>query len=71
MTELYLRHARNIRDTSNYKIGELRKDLKALAEKAVPDSVQLRRQSLRLLGLYARREGQVDAQGGAIFSARR
>lgn len=39
MTELYLRHAKKIRDTSNYKISELRKELKVLAEKAVPDSV--------------------------------
>jgi len=39
MTELYLRHAKKIRDTANYKIGELRKDLKALAEKAVPDDL--------------------------------
>ena len=39
MTELYLRHAKKIRDTSNYKIGELRKELKVLAEKTVPDSV--------------------------------
>ena len=39
MTELYLRHAKKIRDTSNYKIGELRKELKILAEKTVPDSI--------------------------------
>lgn len=39
MTELYLRHAKKIREASNYKISDLQKDLKALAEKAVPDSV--------------------------------
>jgi len=39
MTELYLRHAKKIRDTASYKIGELRKDLKALAGKAVPDEL--------------------------------
>ena len=39
MTKLYLRHAKKIRETPNYKISELRKDLKALAEKAVPENV--------------------------------
>ena len=39
MTELYLREAKKIRDTTNYRIRDLRKDLRALIEKAVPDNV--------------------------------
>ncbi len=38
-TELYLRHAKKIRETRNYKIKTLREDLADLVDKAVPDSV--------------------------------
>lgn len=39
MTELYLRHAKKIRETTKYSIKSLRSDLASLVEKAVPDSV--------------------------------
>ena len=39
MTELFLRHAKSIRDDSNYAVKGLRKDLKGLINRAVPDSV--------------------------------
>jgi hypothetical protein len=39
MTDLYLRHARTIRESTNYTIKALRNDLAALVEKVVPDSV--------------------------------
>jgi hypothetical protein len=39
MTELYLKHAKKIRETSNYSIKELRTDLALLVTKVVPDSV--------------------------------
>ena len=38
-TNLYLRHARMIRETPKYNINALRMDLRVLSEKAVPDSV--------------------------------
>jgi hypothetical protein len=39
MTELYLKHAKEIRDKNGYAIAALRTDLRALAMKVVPDSV--------------------------------
>lgn len=39
MTGLYLHHAKKVRDTENYRVGDLRNDLKELAETAVPDNV--------------------------------
>lgn len=39
MTEIYLRHAKKIRGNANYAIKELRKDLRELIDKVVPDSV--------------------------------
>ena len=39
MTEIYLRHAKRIRDDASYAIKDLRKDLQTLIDKAVPDSV--------------------------------
>ena len=39
MTELYLRHAKKIRESNKYAIKGLRADLAALAEKEVPDGV--------------------------------
>ncbi|WP_018099620.1 DUF262 domain-containing protein [Sinorhizobium meliloti] len=39
MTDLYLRHAKKIRGNPNHAINDLRKDLKELIDRAVPDSV--------------------------------
>lgn len=39
MTELYLRHAKKIRESNSYAIKGLRTDLAALVEKVVPDGV--------------------------------
>lgn len=39
MTELYLRHAKEIRDKPNYNVNELRKELRKLVCKTVPDNV--------------------------------
>ena len=39
MTALYLKHAKKIRETENYSIRKLKKDLADLVKKYVPDSV--------------------------------
>ena len=39
MTELYIKHAKKIREAKNYSIRRLRRDLTALVEKLVPASV--------------------------------
>ena len=39
MTEVYLRHAKIIRSSSNYAIKGLRNDLQGLIDKAVPDGI--------------------------------